>query len=54
MTRLIRLTCASAGAAIVAGVMAGDTPTAAQQKPAADTALEVIQIRPQFYVIAGG
>ena len=54
MTRLIRLTCASAGAAIVAGVMAGDTPTAAQQKPAADTALEVIQIRPQFYVIVGG
>ena len=54
MTRLIRLTCASAGAAIVAGVMAGDAPIAAQQKPAPDTALEVIQIRPQFYVIVGG
>ncbi|HLG54163.1 MAG TPA: MBL fold metallo-hydrolase [Vicinamibacterales bacterium] len=41
----------AAGAWLAAGAM---TRTAAQQKPAAEsTALEVIQVRPQFYVIAG-
>ncbi len=53
MTRSFSLTCTAGGALIVAGVMAVSAPTSAQQKPA-DTALEVIQIRPQFYVIAGG
>jgi hypothetical protein len=41
----------AAGAWLAAGAI---TRTAAQQKPAAEsTGLEVIQLRPQFYVIAG-
>jgi cyclase len=54
MKRLCSPTAARAGAAIVAGLVAGGALVAAQQKPADAAALEVIQIRPQFYVIVGG
>jgi glyoxylase-like metal-dependent hydrolase (beta-lactamase superfamily II) len=47
----IRAACLLAAAACLAS--GGAASTSAQQKPAEITALEVIQIRPEFYVIAG-